>query len=438
MPLEHHPGHPGSSTAPGRRLAFVTNLCPHYRVGTFETLARHHDVHYWFFSDGGDWYWQRQHGVRVGAFRHEYLRGFRLGRTRITPSLPFKLWRGNYDAYIKCINGRVALPMTYLVAKLRRKPFILWTGIWMWPQSLPHRLFAWATRYIYRHADAVVVYGEHVKSFLENEGVPGQRIFVAAHAVDNNAYNQPVPEVVLSRLRRDLEVDPAVAVVLFVGRLEEVKGLSFLLEAFASLKRDDAVLVIAGEGSLRARLECLSRDLGIADRVRFPGYVPADSTVAYYALASVYVLPSITTRVSKEPWGLVVNEAFNQGVPVIATDVVGAAAGGLLQDGVNGCVVPERDSAALARALRSLLDDPERRSHMSHNARRIVCEWTNDRMALGFRQAVDFALARRAGWEGRRDKRETAAAPAIGNRNMRNANGVSCDQLTPHRRKVVS
>src|SRR5205823_12072283 len=94
-------------------------------------------------------------------------------------------------------------------------------------------------------------------------------------------------------------------------------------------------------------LEQLVSRMGIDERVRFAGYVPVDETVAYYALASVVVLPSVTTPQAKEAWGLVVNEAFNQGVPVIATDAVGAVAGGLVRDGVNGLVVPEANSAAI-------------------------------------------------------------------------------------------
>jgi len=70
------------------RLAFVTNICAHYRVKTFETLARYRDVDYYFFSVGDEWYWQQQQGVRAGGFHYEYLPGFRVGRTRITPTLP--------------------------------------------------------------------------------------------------------------------------------------------------------------------------------------------------------------------------------------------------------------------------------------------------------------------------------------------------------------
>jgi glycosyltransferase involved in cell wall biosynthesis len=375
------------------KIAFITNICAHYRVQTFETLARYHDVDYYFFSAGDEWYWQQEHGVRAGDFHYEYLPGFRLGRTRVTPTLPWKLWRGNYDVYIKCINGRFALPITYLIARLKRKPFILWTGIWMRLQTPFHRL-AWPlTRYIYRHADAIVVYGEHVKRYLMSEGVPGERIFVAAHAVDNKAYNRPVSEEEKQALRQQLNIVPGKKIVLYLGRLVEEKGLPYLLEAFALLQQDDAVLVLVGTGPEKARLERLAQELGIAANVRFVGYVPPERTVPYYSISWVYILPSVTTPYFKEPWGLVVNEAFNQGVPVIATDAVGAAAGGLVQDGINGFVVPERDSVALAKALRRILDDPDLRERFSQNARQIIATWDNERMVLGFRQAIEYVTS---------------------------------------------
>lgn len=377
------------------KIAFVTNICPHYRVKTFETLARYFDVDYYFFSAGDERYWQRQHGARSGAFRHEYLWGVEVGGTRFTPTLPIELWHGNYDVTIKCILGRFALPVTYLVTRLKRKPFILWTGIWMRLQTPSHRLFFPLTRYIYHHSDAIVVYGEHVKRYLVNEGVLKERIFVAAHAVDNEVYNCQISEQEVSALRRRLGIAIGQKVVLYLGRLEAVKGLTYLLDAFASLHRDDAVLVIAGTGSEQPHLEELARTNGIFQRVRFTGYVQPEDSVRYYALAWVYVLPSITTPVFKEPWGLVVNEAFNQGVPVIATDAVGAAAGGLVQDGVNGCIVPERDTEAIAKSLRLILDNPALRQQMSENAKRKIEYWNNEHMVQGFRDAVAYVLSGR-------------------------------------------
>jgi glycosyltransferase involved in cell wall biosynthesis len=374
------------------KVAFVTNFCPHYRVRTYETLARHHDVDFFFFSKGQEWYWPDRHGVRRGAFRHEYLPGFTLGGTRITPRLPLRLWTGGYEAVIKCIVGRFALPASYAVARLRGTPFILWTGVWMRLRSPAHRLLFPLTRYIYRHADAVVVYGEHVKRYLLGEGVAAERIFVAPHAIDNEAYRRPVPAEEQAALRRRLGVEPRHKLVLFLGRLEDGKGLSYLVDAFAAVPDPDAVLVIAGSGGEAAALQEQARRLGIGDRVRFPGYVPTEETVAYYSLAWVFVLPSVTTPVIKEAWGLVVNEAFNQGLPVVATDAVGAAAGGFVEDGVTGLVVPERDSAALAAALRRVLADGALREDLGRRARERVAGWDNERMVRVFSEALDYVM----------------------------------------------
>ena len=149
------------------KLALVTNICAHYRVKTFETLSRYHNVNYYFFSGGDEWYWQKRHGVQAGHFCYEYLSGFKLGRTRITPHLPWKLWSGNYSAFIKCINSRFALPVTYIIARLKRKPFILWTGIWMRLQTPVHRIIFPITQYIYRNSDAIIVYGSKPPNVIQ-------------------------------------------------------------------------------------------------------------------------------------------------------------------------------------------------------------------------------------------------------------------------------
>src|SRR6185437_1866150 len=302
------------------KITFVTNICPHYRVRTFETISQYYDTKFYFFSAGEEWYWQQQHGIRQGNFVCEYLRGIIVLGTRIVPRLFPKLLRENPDVYIKCINGRFALPLTYAAARLQRKPFVLWTGIWMRLDSTFHRLVYPLTKYIYKHADAVVTYGVHVKKFLVSEGVPEERIFVAQHAVDNCIYGRAVSEQEVSTLREALRIGTDEKVVLYLGRLEANKGVRHLVDAFQALSARNAVLVIAGEGSERASLREQVRNLEIEKKVRFVDYVSPEDTPPYYALATVFVLPSITTSVSKELWGLVVNEAMNQGCPVVVTD----------------------------------------------------------------------------------------------------------------------
>jgi glycosyltransferase involved in cell wall biosynthesis len=377
------------------RVTFVTNLCPHYRVRTFETLAAYHSVTYYFFSAGEEWYWQQQHGSRTGNFGYEYLRGIRLGRTRITPTLVSKLLLKPTDVFVKCINGRFALPVTYLIARFRKKPFVLWTGIWTTLQTPFHRLVFPLTRYIYRHADAVVVYGDHVKRYLLSQGVAQEKIFVAAHAVDNPKYSKVVSEVERQCLRDKLSIGPDQRVVLYFGRLEPNKGLQYLVDAFQQVKSDNIVLVLAGDGADKKQLRERVASLGMTPKVRFTNYVAPEETPPYYALAYVLVLPSITTTIGKETWGLVVNEAMNQGCPVVATDAVGAAAGGLVHDNINGLVIPERDPGALTAALQRLLDQPDLRGRMSQNSREIVTGWDNEHMVLGFRKALEHVMGNR-------------------------------------------
>jgi len=374
------------------KIAFVTHFCPHYRVRTFELLTQIYDINYFFYSKGDEWYGQGIHGVRGGDFHYTYLPGFQLSRRiRVAPSLMSHLWRKDYKVFVKCVNGRFAVAATYFIARLRRIPFVLWTGIWMTIQTPFHRLAFPVTRWIYRHADAIVVYGEHVRSYLVQQGVKEERIFVAVHAVDNSLYSGVVSPEAKERCKANLVLEGC-KVVLYLGRLEEVKGLEYLLRAFARLHLDDAVLVVAGDGSLYKTLLALVEELGIQRRIRFVGYVTPEDAPLYYAVADVFVLPSITLPTQKETWGLVVNEAMNQGVPVIATEAVGAAAGGLVQSGVNGFVVPERDSAALAQAMERILGDVRLQAEMRRNALRIIAGWNNEQMVKGFHQAIEYAL----------------------------------------------
>jgi glycosyltransferase involved in cell wall biosynthesis len=372
------------------RVAFITNFCPHYRVKTFDRLSRHGDFDFYFFSEGEEWYWQRERGIRTGDFNCIYLPGFRVGGTRITPTLPQLLMSNDYGVFVKCINGRFALPITYLIARLRGRPFVLWTGVWTRLQTTFHRLTFPLTRFIYRHSDAIVVYGSHVRRFLVAEGVEGNRIFIAPHAIDNMSFRRPVGDQVMRDLQRKLETDQSRAVILYVGRLESSKGIEYLLEAFKIASLDDWVLLIVGSGSRRQELARSTRRLGIEERVRFAGYVQPDRIHQYYALASMLVLPSVTTPAGKEPWGLVVNEAFNYGIPVIASDAVGAAAGGLLRDGVNGLVVPERDAVSLAGAIQLLAKDEALRSTLGERARDMVSDWDTEGMVQGFNGAIRY------------------------------------------------
>jgi glycosyltransferase involved in cell wall biosynthesis len=114
-----------------------------------------------------------------------------------------------------------------------------------------------------------------------------------------------------------------------------------------------------------------------------------------YAAADMLVLPSIRTATFTEPWGLVVNEAMLQGTPVIATDAVGAVAGGLVRDGRNGVVVRAGDPASLAAALRTLAGNDELRERMADAARQDAAHFTPEAWVDGVRRALSAVGASR-------------------------------------------
>jgi glycosyltransferase involved in cell wall biosynthesis len=378
------------------RIRFITNLASHYRVRTFELLAQRYETDFVFYSDGGEANWLREHGVSAGRFRHTYLPGFSVAGVRVTPRLAPVVWTDRADITIKCLNGKFALPVVLSACVARRRPYIIWTGDWSVVDSPAHRLVARLNNTVCRHADAVVTYGSHVTRYLIDQGVRPGNIFTSRHAVTNSLYGRVVTADEIRSLRSRFEIGDGVKIVLFVGRLVRQKGLEYLLRGFAAAARsENPVLLLVGTGPERQECENLARELGISGRVRFAGYVSPAETVPYYAASDIFVLPSVTWNGWKETWGLVVNEAFNQGVPVVTTAAVGAAAGGLVLDGENGLVTPERDSDAIANALARLLGDAELRRRLGANAKARIAVWDQPYMVDAFCDAVEHVLARR-------------------------------------------
>ena len=106
------------------------------------------------------------------------------------------------------------------------------------------------------------------------------------------------------------------------------------------------------------------------------------------------VIPSVSSTRWRESWGLVANEAMNCGLPVVSTDAVGAAAGGLVLNNRTGLIVPERDPSALAAALRLLIENRDERRCLGDAAKRHVLRWNYGVAAGAFMHALDRAAER--------------------------------------------
>jgi glycosyltransferase involved in cell wall biosynthesis len=227
----------------------------------------------------------------------------------------------------------------------------------------------------YRNCAHLVGNTRGIVDYLVAQGWPADR----AHQIGNFADTAPARPVD----RASLDTPEGVPVLLGLGRLHTNKAFDVLIEAMVDVP--DAHLWLAGEGPLRDLLHQHARDRGVASRIRFLGW--REDVGGLLAAADVLVCPS-----RHEPLGNVVLEAWARGVPVVAAASQGPSE--LIEEGVNGLLVPVEDARALARAIRAVLDDPALARTLaagggaSHRA-----EHSREAVVASYRALFEMALA---------------------------------------------
>ena len=180
--------------------------------------------------------------------------------------------------------------------------------------------------------------------------------------------------------------------ILFIGRLNEAKGVTHLVEALASLRHVGGWrAILAGDGEV-SRTRAAVQNAGLEDRVEVPGWLEAGEVAALWRKGDAFVLPSFVENLP-----LSIIEAFAYGVPVICTPV--GSIPELVEDGRTGLIVPAGDSAALARALDRLMASQLLCRALAENGRREFLERFElrgyvDRLAALWKNASDPALER--------------------------------------------
>jgi 1,4-alpha-glucan branching enzyme len=195
-------------------------------------------------------------------------------------------------------------------------------------------------------ADRVIVCSQAMHGELNQVfGVAGDKIEVIPNGVD-------VSSLVSATTSSPSYLPRHGHVVAFLGRFVREKGVELLMEAAGAIlqRRADVYFVFAGRGPLSDKLKAMAAELGIADRVLFPGYVDDDGRNALLARASLAVFPSLY-----EPFGIVALEAMGAGVPVVVSDTGGLAE--IVEHGVDGLKVYPGDLHGIVRTILHLLDD---------------------------------------------------------------------------------
>lgn len=241
------------------------------------------------------------------------------------------------------------------------------------------RFYAGLERIAARWCHRIVTVSEyHLRWALQlGIGTPQQLRAIPNGIEAQRVAPQPPPELV----RQQMQIAPDMRVILTTGRLATQKGLEYLIEAVRLLKNSDAppfVVLIAGEGPLRAALERQAQQLGVSDRVKFLGFWKAVGDLL--AIADIVALPSLWEGLS-----IALLEAMAAGKPIITT-----AIGSNLEATDNGRaakLVPPKDPNALANALREwLLHHEQARPYAATAYQRFMENYTEERMLEQYRQ----------------------------------------------------
>jgi len=257
------------------------------------------------------------------------------------------------DVYISSLIWSTYTILGLAIAKLLGKKAIVCEEINLICSDPKSKLKYILARLLFRYIDAFFVLGEIQKETLVKLGADSEKIFVA-NEYPGQIYHTIVPQAI------NLPFNEGMPIVLFLGRLIEIKGVEYLINAFSLLEKvhEGAALLVVGDGPLRRELESLATTLGIRN-VHFAGGITDIHQKAYlFQRSRVVIVPSITTKYDREGGPLVVLEAMSAGKPVIGTNALGSSTA-FIQDGINGFLVPEKDALALYEKTKWLIESKD-------------------------------------------------------------------------------
>jgi glycosyltransferase involved in cell wall biosynthesis len=400
----------GGTNRPRVRLAYIVSHPIQYQAPLLRRIAREPDIDLTVLF-GSDFsvrgYKDRGFGVEVAwdtplleGYHSEFLRPLR-DTGEVSPTTPISrgiyrrlqqsdsspafdaLWVHGY-ASINALQAIVAANALGIPVLLRAESWLADRVRSPWTLAVKSAFF----KLLGKGIAAVLPIGTVNAAYWTHYFGSSVPQFLMPYAVNNEYFASlaMAAEPHEQELRAELGLSAERPVILFASKLQERKHADHLLEAYCSFIADRALqdrpyLVIVGDGEQRARLEALAQHLGLED-VRFAGFRNQSELPRFFQLADVFVLPS-----RHEPWGLIVNEAMAAGCPAIVSTDVGCHAD-LITDGVEGCVFPVGNIAALADALRRVFSSPHSAALMGECARRRISTWTYEEDVQGLRRAL--------------------------------------------------
>lgn len=369
------------------RIILLTETISPYRIPVFNEIAERLGDEFLvlFFGTSEKRRQWRIHKEKI-KFRYAVLMHFLLqGRVSepyfLNPVILYKLMK--YSPSIIIVSGyyNPSSLLAMLYAKCFSKRIILWCEGNRYEERINYPL-TWAYKaWFVRNCIGYIVPGKASFEYLLSLGAAAEKIWIAPNAVDNDYFSQACDKYREAKDAFKKTKGYPEKIVLYVGRLVDQKGILDLLMAFQIISAWQSnlglVLIGNGDGQARYRDFCKTNNMR---NIFFEGFAYQEELPAYYAIADVFVLPS-----RSEPWGLVLNEAMACKLPVICSNVTGAAED-LIINGENGYIYEKGNIEELVECIKKVLNSD--RETMGMKSYAIIQNFSPRRCAAGFLEAI--------------------------------------------------
>lgn len=356
------------------KVLYLVNIPSPYRVAFFNELGKLCDLTVLFERKSSDEREQEWHDYNFENFKGIFLQGINYKKNQSISLQTIKYI--NKKDYNYIIIGGYATPTAALLInylKFKKIPFILNIDGGMVSEQ-ENKLKVLIKKYFISSACAWLSTGKIGSKYLEHYGANKENIFIYPFTTLKQIDildRIPTPSE-KNRLRENLGLEGD-KIILTVGQFIHRKGLDILINACSLIPENTGVYFLGGSPT-KEYLK-LKNDLHI-NNVHFLGFKSKDEITDYYKAADLFVLP---TR--EDIWGLVINEAMANGLPIVTTEKCVAGLE-LVEDYDNGFIVPIENANELSRKINEIIGNDELMKNMSENSLMKVKNYTIENMAL--------------------------------------------------------
>jgi glycosyltransferase involved in cell wall biosynthesis len=369
------------------KAILLTETISPYRIPVFNEIARDLEAKFLvlFFGESEKRRQWKVYKEKI-KFRYKVLPNLLFQKQGLTPyffnfTIFYSLLKYSPDIIIISGYSQPSSFLAMLYAKLFKKQLVLWCESNKYDQRYEHCLKKAYKRWFVKNCAGYIVPGQASFEYLLSLGALREKIYRAPNAVDNDYFSRVADQQRKTKGQFKQSKGYPDKIILYVGRLVDQKGIFDLFKAFQIISGNQPALglVLIGNGEKEEDYKNFCQISNIKN-VFFTGFVHQEELPAYYACADVFVLPT-----HSEPWGLVLNEAMACKLPVVSSNVAGAAAD-LIINGKNGYIYEKGNVNKLTEILNKVLNS--NCESMGQSSYEIIQGFSPQKCARGFLGAI--------------------------------------------------